>query len=354
VTRTIPPTWQNLDERNSRVRYLLRDWIPYAMLTGLIGEPKVGKSAFVLWAIVRPIITGEPWFTGQGEAEAGDVVWLDTERRLAINLDRAKRWNLPVERIRTPFKNLYEPFCIDSPAHLDRLCNVICRYQTRAVILDSWRGSHTKDEDRSHAAVGLYQLASVCEKTGAACPVLHHAHKMEVGEDLTINAGRGTNAFLAAVACQLAIDIPDPRPNLRDAWRRLQVLGENLGIAPAPVGFRITPQGLEFGDCPARPARTVERQSGKVQAVHWLNSRLKVGESVPARQIEAEAEALGFSPTGTLEQAKKALGIGSEKAGKDWVWVRPAASVDGAAAPATPAESGGREVKILPSGGGMP
>src|SRR5262245_51995908 len=45
-------------ERVAGIRYLLKDWIPFGMLTMLVGEPGGGKSAFALYALVRVIITG--------------------------------------------------------------------------------------------------------------------------------------------------------------------------------------------------------------------------------------------------------------------------------------------------------
>src|SRR5262245_19900535 len=63
-------SWAELKKDNAKVRYLVPGWVPYAMLTGVIGEPKAGKSNFVLWAVVRPIITGKPWFTGARGSES--------------------------------------------------------------------------------------------------------------------------------------------------------------------------------------------------------------------------------------------------------------------------------------------
>ena len=58
-------SWEDVAKIVDGTKWLLRDWIPYGMLSGIIAEPKVGKSAWVLWSLVRPIITGCDWFTGQ-------------------------------------------------------------------------------------------------------------------------------------------------------------------------------------------------------------------------------------------------------------------------------------------------
>src|SRR5690348_16973137 len=64
-------TWAELAQENAKVRYLLRHWVPYGMLTGVVGEPKVGKSAFAMGALVRPVVTGDDWYTCQLGSEPG-------------------------------------------------------------------------------------------------------------------------------------------------------------------------------------------------------------------------------------------------------------------------------------------
>jgi hypothetical protein len=319
-------SWADLAESNSKVKYLLRGWIPYKMETGVVGDSKAGKSMFLQWAVVRPIITGCDWFTGQLGAEPGYVVWCDTERRAAINLDRAIRWGLPVERIKTPFNDKYKMFNIQDAEHIKRLMDVVCRYKANAVILDSFRGAHRGDENNSAMDAALKDLGSVCEETNTACPIIHHTKKTRIegeesGGEPTLHCARGSSAFLAAVACQVVIDIPDPRPNLKEAWRRVQVLGENLGIAPKPVGFRITDMGLEFGPVPNR-AVVEKKGAERDRCLKWLDARLPPGSRCDAHVIIAEAEALGWSKTGTLQRAKTELGIESDQKVKPHQWVR--------------------------------
>jgi hypothetical protein len=58
------------------------------MLTGVVGQPKAGKSWFVLWSLVRPIIGGLNWFTGlRGSHEPGFVVWCDTEHNRPVSFN---------------------------------------------------------------------------------------------------------------------------------------------------------------------------------------------------------------------------------------------------------------------------
>src|SRR5439155_4202154 len=59
----------------SGVKFLVRGWIPFSMVTGIVAEPGVGKSAFVLW-LVLTIVTAGKWLNGtQGPRKPARVLW---------------------------------------------------------------------------------------------------------------------------------------------------------------------------------------------------------------------------------------------------------------------------------------
>ena len=65
------------------VRYLMHRSSPFGMITGLIAEPGVGKSAFALW-LAPSIMAGKPWFTGRKGPSPSRVLWCSTENDMAI------------------------------------------------------------------------------------------------------------------------------------------------------------------------------------------------------------------------------------------------------------------------------
>ena len=228
-----------------------------------------------------------------------------------------------MDRILTPFEDKFKVVDIDDFEHINRIQNLVCKYKVRFVLVDSYRGSHGGDENNSKISKGLQALGGICEETNVACMVIHHTGKMMIGEDMTINCGRGSNAFLAAVRSQIVIDIPDPTPNLKEAWRRVQVLGENLGIAPKPVGFRFTEDGLEFGEAPQRPKKA-EKESSTDLAVAWLSAvRMEPGKWYKAKDIISEAADMGFSATGSLQRAREQIGVITRKVKEGWEWQLP-------------------------------
>jgi hypothetical protein len=100
------------------------------------------------------------------------------------------------------------------------------------------------------------------------------------------------------------------------------VLCENFGVAPKPQGFRITDDGLEDGPAPTVPLEE-EEETDKDRAEKWLRIRMEPGVSYPSATIIEEAEAAGFSRTGTLQRARKALRVESVKMGKQHFLRRP-------------------------------
>ena len=312
-------------KRMKGIRYLVPNWIPLAMVTMIVAEPGIGKSAFALYALMRVIVTGGLcWFGGvvKGPAKAGFVLLCDTEGTAAINSQRIKDWGIPTDRIKVPFEDELQSFDLTDETHLERMLLLIIKYKIMLVIIDSLRGAHDGDENSSKIASTLKRLTSIAEETGAAIIIIHHTRKLHVDEELNANSSRGSNAILAMVRSQLGIDKPDPESD----WCRLQMLKENLGLKPKPIGFLITSQGLEFGPAPEKPIKE-KRETGKDRAEQWLMSRMEPGEWYLESKLSNEAEALGFSKTGTLQKARESLGIVKpdcvKKVGKHIEWMIP-------------------------------
>jgi hypothetical protein len=330
------------------LRWFVPEWVAYALLTGILGYPKVGKSLLVLWALVRPILLGgsRPWFNGQfgvGPEKPGHVLWVDTERSAAINLSRVDAWRLPHDMLKLPFEDKFQVLDLDKDADIKRAGQLVEDYEIPLIVLDSFRGAHKQNENDSRLAHTLQAMGEICERTGCAGIPLHHPAKGLEDTEPSLDWARGSGAWLANIRSQIIIDIPDPivdgKRDYNRAWRRVQVIGENLGIAPKPFGFRIRPgpltdESIEFGPAPERPPEEKDgkgRESRQYVAEDFLNRFMLAGQWYDSKELELITSRFGINEN-DLKRAKKALGIVGpkyarmKKGGKSWECCKPLAA----------------------------
>jgi hypothetical protein len=327
-------SWAKLFETMGNVEWLVPHWIPYAMVTGLIGGPKVGKSAFVQWALVRAITLGEDyWFNEtKGLGKPHRVIYIDTEFSGTIIKTRADRWGIPPDMVLMPWDDPTEPWYMDDEKHRAHLELLLCKTGAVLFVIDTLRGAYRGNEDKSEIAHSINALSAIAQKTRAAGLIVHHAKKPEPGAAINLNSGRGSGAFLASVKCQIGIDIPDPKPNLRDACRQVQMLGENVGTAPPAVGFRVTPDGLDIGDAPKKVDKRKDENGKIATAERFIRSRLSTEQHRKATPIIKELLAMGISMP-TVDIARGRLGITKDSPyikqidGASW-WMLPKFAAD--------------------------
>lgn len=285
------------------ISYLVKNWVPYGMVTMVLGPPGVGKSAFALHCLVRPIIMGGAnWFSGtRGPDKRGQVLWCDTEGSSAITVQRLKDWGLPPGRIRVPFEDdVLRPINLADDEHIDQIELAVNRYKIKLVVIDSLRGAHSGDENSSKVAEVLSSLAAIAERTRCAVVIIHHTRKIQADQEISADSSRGSNAITAMVRSQLGID----RPNKDSEWCRLQMLKENLGIRPQPIGFHISSTGVEIGATPTKPVKKTKQD----EAAEWLADYMKPNKWFVATEVAKDAIDFGFSNS-TLTRARHALGI---------------------------------------------
>ena len=300
------------------IKWLLKGWLPYGMVTGIFGEPGKGKSAFALW-LARTLTTGSPWFNGMPGPEPGPVLWCGTEGDLAITIDRMQKWKVPFDKIILPYDPL-TPVMLDESG-ITYIENCIIRKKPRAVFIDSLSGGHEVNENDAMKVGKVVQgLGRVAQKSKAAILVVHHSRKLREDEELSSNCTRGSNAIIQHFRVHIGVDRPGGE---HDPWSRVRMFNKNLPVDKKPLGFRWADDssGLVFGDAPHAPVKE-KKESGKDKAVAWLKERMKPGEEYPAKEIIDEAVALGFSHTGTLQRAKDELKVETRKVGKTHQWIR--------------------------------
>jgi putative DNA primase/helicase len=310
-------TWADMANVIGPVKWEWPGWLAKGMLTILAGESGAGKSALAL-RICGCYLCGWPWpdgckFTG----ETGAIVWCEAEAAQAVNLDRAKAWGLPIDKIYTPLADPLDDVKLDIPEHAAALAQKAMLPEVRLIIVDSLRGMHRGDENSSETMNTIKWLAELTRDSGKSLILTHHLRKRSLfdGEGVELERLRGSSAIVQTARLVWALDVPDPK--IRDI-KRMQVIKSNLSKFPDPVGVTIDGTGVKFVDAPETPKIETKLD----QAIDLLMALLQANP-VAATQIETEFNQAGISNP-TMKKAKAKLGVVSVKTKTGWMWSLPA------------------------------
>ena len=309
-------TWADLGQTLGPITWAWQGWLPNGFLTIIAGENGVGKSALAL-RLCACFVRGDPWPDGtEYHGQTGAVLWVEAEASQALNLDRARCWGLPLERIYAPLPDPLDDARLDNAEHRDRIMEIACRAEVRMVVVDSLRGAHSGDENDSGVIGVVAWLAQMARNTGKPVLITHHLRKrglLDSGAEVSLDRLRGSSALVQPARCVWAVDRPDPTSTAR----RVAVIKCNLGPFPGPLGLEIGPEGVTFGRAPEAPR--IETLQDK--AADMLRALLRPGPR-RAADLQTEIEGAGLS-WAAAKRAKQALGIVSVKREDGWWWGLP-------------------------------
>jgi hypothetical protein len=316
-----PSTWAHMAESTSAIQWDWPGWLPRSLLTILAANSGDGKSALAL-RICQSFITGCAWPNGDPfQGETGAVLWCEAEAAQAVNLERARAWNLPLDQLLTPFPNPLQDACLDDHRHRDAIRQASMDDRVRLIVVDSLRAAHTQDESSSRLIGVLKWLAELARDAERPVLLVHHLRKrglLDDPETVSLDRLRGSSAIVQTARVIWSIDAPDPANKQR---KRLSVIKSNLGLFPDPIGFTLNEGGeVSFGAAPEPPRRTSREQ----QAADLLLALLAKGP-MKAVDIQEQMEQAGFSWR-TAKRAKELLGVLSLKVSGSWVWSLPASN----------------------------
>lgn len=308
-------SYKEVAEHVKGIRWLVQDWIPYGLMSGVIGMAKAGKSSWVLGALVLPIITGTPFpFLEFGPRLSGPrkVLWCDTEGMMGAIVQKLIEWGVSDEHrdnLLTPYldpRDYFSRVDLEDPGDVQRIKDVISQYKTPLMVVDSYRGAHKRDENSSQTDLVLRNVVEIAQETKVAPHVIHHTGKLKDGEDLNADNARGSNTFLAAVRSLVGVEDLSPRSDKppRNPWRRVRVLLQSFAPNTAPHGFRFKADGIEFGASPERPRKETRKEGAK----EWLQLRLAPDRWYESAEILGDALRFGFSAN-AVQRAREELGI---------------------------------------------
>lgn len=309
-------TWADMARTLGPIEWAWQGWLPKGMLTILAGESGAGKSALAL-RLCACYLRGDPWpdgskFTG----EIGAVVWCEAEAAQALNLNRAKSWNLPIDKIYTPLSDPLADVRLDIPEHAASLAKIALLPEVKLIVVDSLRGIHRGDENSSETMHIIKWLAELARDSGKELILSHHLRKRSLfdGNEVELERLRGSSAIVQPARLVWALDTPNPQ---NKEVKRLKVIKSNLERWPPGIGVTISEAGVTFGEAPEPPK--VETKLD--QAVDLLLALLQKGP-IASTQIEEEFKGAGISIP-TMNRAKIKLGIISSRQTCGWQWALP-------------------------------
>lgn len=314
-----PSTWLDLDGKIGPISWDWPGWLAKGFLTILASEAGQGKSALLL-RIASCYTLGEMWPDGTTFSDnTGSILWCEAEAAQALNLERARKWGLPLDKILAPLPDPLLDINLELSDHRSAILDIAAREEVKLIIVDSLRGSHRGDEDASSMFDVVVWFAEMARDLDKPVMLTHHLRKRSIidAEGVTLDRLRGSSAITQPSRIVWALDIPDVKS--KDV-KRLSVIKSNLGRFPTPVGIMITEDGVICCDPPETPKTETQLD----RAVELLLSLL-MDEPMLQEEVEDAAKAHGISMT-TINKAKKTLGILSAKQtvpnGK-WLWSLP-------------------------------
>lgn len=320
-----PPTsWADLGAVIGPITWDWPKWLPAGLLTMLVSQSGMGKSALAL-IIAKCYLTSAPWPDGTPfDSKLGKIIWCEAEAAQALNLQRAKDWGLPLDKILTPIDDPLLDFDLLDETHRAALAEKATYEDVRLIIIDSLSGA-ANDDDKPETKAAVKWIADLAKATGKPVLLLHHLRKrgLQDGDNITLDRVRGSSKVVQFARVIWALSQPDP---IIEA-RRLDVIKSNLARFPEPIGLNIDSNGIDFGLAPEPPKR-----EGQLDRAVDLLKYLLIDGAMAQKDIKDEFEGAGISWP-TANRAKTKLGIISIKPpgqGKSapWQWSFPS-KIDG-------------------------
>jgi hypothetical protein len=309
--------WADLEKVIGPICWDWENWLAKGFLNFLVAVTGEGKSILSL-RICGCYLLGWPWpdgtpFTGK----TGNVVWCEAEAAQALNLDRAKKWRLPVDRILNPLGDPLSDFRLTNADHKGKLAIMAMRPDVMFMVVDSLSGADPTAEKSTEDACNVNWLASLARDCNKPIQLTHHLRKRGLFDTegiVNLDRVRGSSSILQYSRLIWALDAPD-LTNTEN--KRLAVIKSNLGKKPEPVGLTIDDSGVTFGAAPEIP-----RTETVLDKAVDLMLALLADEPLKMTVIEDEFKQAGIS-TASMRRAKDKLKVISIKDSSGWKWGLP-------------------------------
>lgn len=306
-----------------KVDWFWEPYIPYKMLTIMEGDPGIGKSFLTMY--LAALVSRGGTLPNGTKVRKGRALILSAEDDAAYTIrPRIDAMSGDPDRIR--YLADYSPFDDDG---LKALRTEMLEHEPSLIIIDPLFAfvPSASDMYKPNEIRGLLaQLAQVASEAEAAMIVVRHLRKS--GASKALYQGIGSIDVIGAARSAVLIGIHPEDPEMKvmahlkhnlaprgDSWMYQLVAGSE-GEMPALKWAGKSPITVEelLGAAPTGP-------SAHDAAMEFLRKELKDGPR-PAKAVLGRAAAEGHAER-TIERAKQAIRVKSEKGKDGWVWSLP-------------------------------
>jgi hypothetical protein len=327
------------DVHPETLQWLWKNRIPLGKLTMIDGDPGLGKSHLTMDMAAR-VSTGTPFYGGDAREPAG-VILLSAEDGLEDTIQpRLVAAGADLSRIHA-FKDVVGPKEDEAPPSFpkdaDLLRDEIEDRQARLVVIDplmAYLGGSVNSFSDQEVRRALAPLTRVAQETRCAIVMVRHLNKKT--DAPALYRGGGSIGIIGAARAGFIL-AEDPEDS---ECRVLASTKSNLARLAPSLRFRLVESApgkshIEWvGECAHSPEDLLadssdQRDEGLLpQLRDWLASVLREGPQ-PVQDILARQQANNIPGSRrTLERAKKALGVLSQREGYQGrvVWLLPSCS----------------------------
>lgn len=313
-------TMANVRDAIGGVTWLWEQWIPEKCLTIVAAHPGVGKSAFVLGSIVKAVTQGSPFLDGSEPTRNGKVIWCDTESAHDGNVDRISDWGIDPDLILIPGSDVCHSFQADNGEDVARLCELSRQQDIQLIVIDSLRGTHSKDENSSqHVAKVMEKLSEVASTLQIAVILIHHCRKSQGDQVNDKPVLRGSSAIEALARSIIMLEKIDSGTT---KFVGVSSSKNNFSMPADDLGFQITDTGIVASAIPGKTVTLNKNQKAK----QFLQEQLANGPK-KSTDLEESATKQGIKKK-TLDRATKELGLIKDKEMDGWYTSLPKIFVD--------------------------
>ena len=318
MQQDIPLKLIHMDEVEATdTKWLWYPYIPYGKITIIQGDPGEGKTTLVLHLAAE--LTQGKMFGSEEQHETVTVIYQTAEDGLADTIK---------PRLIAANADCTKVLVIDETEQCvsmtdGRLEAAIQQTEAKLVILDpiqAYLGAAVDMHWANEVRPIMSHLAGIAEKYGCALVLIGHMNKSS-GQKASYR-GLGSIDFAAAARSVLIVARDKENPQVR------VMIHAKSSLAPEgkPVAFELdADNGFRFiGEYDGNPSELLSSSDGKKKgklAEELLLHELREGAK-SQKDILVKAEECGISKR-TIDAAKKALGVQSEKTPDGWFWLLP-------------------------------